>query len=403
MRSNQDKIRHFLRELAADFRWTQPFAMLCLMTLSALFIYSATSRVGGGVPDEVKRQCAWFGVGIVGYLLAALVDYRWLCRKSWLIYIAVLGLLGWVLKFGREIYGARRWITSHGFTIQPSEFAKLSVLMALCYWLSRSEGRLGDRRRFIFAALIALVPAALIHKQPDLGTALTIVALLLMLLFLARAPLRIFGVLAIIAFIGAGVLGYETYRYAAFRRDRVAGKVAADARFKSFLHLKEYQLNRVLGVVAPDELDRLNEGWNIHQSLIAIGSGRIEGKGWTKGNVTRGGYLPRTVSLNDFIFAVFAEEAGFLGSVVLLGLYGTLLFGGVRIALQASDQLGSLLAGGVTFLLFFHIFVNMGMTLGILPVVGVPLPLMSYGGSFVLVCMVALGMLQSVWLHRKPY
>jgi rod shape determining protein RodA len=176
-----------------------------------------------------------------------------------------------------------------------------------------------------------------------------------------------------------------------------------NTKFKSFLPIKKHQFDRLVGFIAPDELDPLGEGWNRKQSLIAIGSGGLYGKGWNKGDVTHGNYLPRPVAPSDFIFSVFAEESGFLGGLVLLGLYSTLLVGGVQIAMRARDHLGMLLAAGVTFLLFFHIFVNMGMTLGILPIVGVPLPLMSYGGSFVVVCMIALGLLQSVWLHRKPY
>jgi rod shape determining protein RodA len=403
MITRRHKMGTFFHELAADFRWGQLFAILCLMVFSLLFIYSATVRTGGGVPDEVKKQGIWFGVGIVGYLLASLLDYRWVCRNAWLLYAGTFALLVWVLFKGREIYGAKRWISFGSFAIQPSEFAKLSVLLALCWYLGRRTVGLRDGRSVAVASLLALIPAALIHRQPDLGTALSIVALLLLLLFLAGASLRFFTILGLVALLLAGALGWETWRYTHFRRARVAGTVTAEVHYKSLLHLKEYQLNRILGVVAPDELDQLNEGWNIRQSLIAIGSGRFSGKGWHKGDVTRGGYLPRTVSLNDFIFAVFAEESGFVGGVALLILYAGILVGGARVAMLAGDQLGSLLAGGVTFLLFFHVFVNVGMTLGILPIVGVPLPLMSYGGSFVLVSMILLGLIQSVWLHRKPY
>ena len=397
------KMEEFFRELAADFRWGQMIAIGCLMIFSLLFISSATARDGEGVPDEVKKQALWFVVGLFGYLIVALVDYRWVCRKAWLLYAAALAPLIWVLHKAKEIYGAKRWITFGAFTVQPSEFAKLSVLLALCWHLSRREGKTHDWRSIAVAALLALLPAALIDRQPDLGTAASIVALLFLLLFLAGVSLRFFGALALVALLLGGAVGWETWRYIQFRHERAAGLVPAEARYPSLLHLKEYQLNRIVGVVAPEELDQLNEGWNIRQSLIAIGSGRLSGKGWGKGDVTRGGYLPRTVSLNDFIFAVFAEESGFVGGTILVALYAVLLLGGARVAIRAGDSLGMLVAGGVTFLLFFHVFVNIGMTLGILPVVGVPLPLMSYGGSFVLVSLILLGLLQSVWLHRKPY
>ena len=399
----KNKIQTFLHDLAADFRWSQLFVMGCLMALSTLFVYSATYRGGDEIPNEIKKQWLWFALGLICYLMVSLVDYHWFCRKAWLFYGGVLILLIWVLNYSRPIYGARRWITLPGFSIQPSEFAKLSVMLALCYYLSKHMGRLSEWRHLGVASALAIVPGWLIHKQPDLGTALVIGALFLVLIFLAGAPMRFFGWLSIIMAIGLGIAGYDTYRYIRFRDDVVAGHIPPGVKFKSYLYFDRYKFDRILVWVAPEKSDRLGEGWNRKYSLVAIGSGGLNGKGWTKGDVTRGGYLPRTVSLNDFIFAVFAEEAGFMGGAALVGLYAILLLGGVKIAMRARDDLGMLLAAGATFLLFFHVFVNIGMTLGILPIVGVPLPIMSYGGSFVLVCMISLGLLQSVWLHRKPY
>lgn len=398
------------------------------MILSGLFVYSASMRSPDSIPIEFKKQCIWFGLGVVGYFLVALIDYHWLSRKSWLFYLASLVLLLAVLKMGTTINGSKSWITIAGVQVQPSEFAKLAMLLALCQYFSLCEGILGEWRRLIFVTLIAAIPIVLILKQPDLGTALVSISLFFLLLFMAGAPLRLFVTLGILGFIFAGVVGYETLRYSRYR-DEIAGTQPSTIRrfsealpietdrppsvkalpirevkkFKSILPLKPYQFNRILGLVAPDKLDPLREGWNSEQSKIAIGSGGISGKGWMKGDVTHGGYLPRPVAPSDFIFSVYAEETGFIGGSVLMILYAILLLGGVRIAMRARDQLGSLLACGVVFMLFIHIFVNMGMTLGILPIVGVPLPLMSYGGSFVLVCMMALGLLQSVWLHRKPY
>ncbi len=399
----QSKIQTFLCELAADFRWSQLFAIVCLMILSTLFIYSATSWGGGGIPERVRSQTLWFAIGIGCYFLVALMDYHWLCRQSWVFYLGVLALLIWVINFERKIFGAQRWINFSGFKIQPSEFSKLSVLMVLCYYLSRYAGRLSDWKRLGFAAILAALPGYLINKQPDYGTALVIIALFLILIFLAGAPLRFFGWLGMVAILYLGAVGYDAYRYIRFHDQVVAGDISPKTPFKSYLHWDLYKFDRILVWIAPEKVNKLGRGWNREQSLIAIGNGGWNGKGWTKGDVTRGGYLPRSVSLNDFIFAVFAEETGFVGGAVLLTLYATLLIGGVRIAINAKDDLGMLLASGVTFLLFFHVFVNIGMALGILPIVGVPLPLMSYGGSFVLVSMTALGLLQSIWLHRKSY
>jgi rod shape determining protein RodA len=400
----QNSTQKFFLDLLLDVKWSHVFIITCLMILSSLFIYSATFHPGEvELPSELKRQWLWFGLGWALYVLIALLDYHWLCRQSWFPYLGVVVMLVLVLAVGKSVYGSQRWLNVGFAKIQPSEFAKVTVMMSLCYYFSRNMGRISDWRRLGFAALITLIPGILIHKQPDLGTALVVLALFLVLLFLADLPMRFFVVLGVIASIIIAAVGFETYRYVQHRNKFAGDSVSARKNFKSFLHLKGYQLDRILGVVAPSQLDRLKEGWNREQSLTAIGSGGIHGKGWTKGDVTRGGYLPRTVSLNDFIFAVFAEETGLVGGIILAGLYGALFISGIRVALKARDTLGMLLASGVTFILFFHVFVNMGMTLGILPIVGVPLPLMSYGGSFVLVCMIALGLLQSVWLHRKPY
>lgn len=401
---NQKKFQAFLRDLISDVRWSHLFASVCLMVLSTLFIYSATYRGGSRIPEAVSKQWLWFAVGLVCYAMISMIDYHWFCRKAWLAYAGVLVLLVAVFKFGPERYGARRWLDiPHVASIQPSEFAKLSVLLLLCYYFSRSAGALNDWRRIAVATTLAVVPAALIHKEPDLGTALVVMALFFVLLFLAGAPMRLFAWIGLLAVLVAGVLAYETNSYKNFRVDQAEGTLEAGTKFKSMLHMKPYQLNRILVVVAPEVLDPLGERWNHDQSLIAIGNGGLSGKGWMKGEVTHGDYLPRTVALNDFIFAVYAEETGFWGCGVLILLYAIILLGGVKIAMKARDNLGMLLAAGVTFLIFFHVFVNIGMALGILPIVGVPLPLMSSGGSFVLVCMIALGLLQSVWLHRKPY
>lgn len=402
----QNKIQDFLKELAADIKWSQVFAMICLMVLSSLFIYTATWRGGTSLPDELKKQWMWYSIGVVLYILISLMDYHWLCRQSWFIYMAVLVMLIMVRipGIGKAKYGARRWIEFHGFSVQPSEFAKISVMLALCYFLSRSVGLLNDWRRVVFVFAIALIPGVLIEKQPDLGTALVVVAIFLMLYFLSGASMKFIGWLAVVFLLITALVSYDTHKYLQFRDAIADESIPADSKFKSpLLHWDKYKFDRILVWVMPEKVDKLGEGWNSLQSKIAIGSGGLQGKGWTKGNVTRGGYLPRTVSLNDFIFAVFAEETGFVGGAILVSLYSILLWGGIRITLRARDHLGMLLAAGSTFLLFFHTFMNMGMAIGILPIVGVPLPLMSYGGSFVLVCMVSLGMLQSVWLHRKPY
>ena len=166
--------------------------------------------------------------------------------------------------------------------------------------------------------------------------------------------------------------------------------------------MKSYQKARLLVFLHPDE-DRTGAAWNLNQSLIAVGSGGLTGKGYLQGTQNSLGYLPQSVSPNDFLFSVIAEETGFVGSVCVVGLFAVILFRGLRIAAHARDRLGMLLATGIVVLLFFHVFVNIGMTIGLLPVKGLPLPLLSYGGSFVLATMAALGLLQNVWIHRRVY
>jgi rod shape determining protein RodA len=169
-----------------------------------------------------------------------------------------------------------------------------------------------------------------------------------------------------------------------------------------WLRLRTYQKARLTVFLDPDR-DPLGAGWNLNQSLIAVGSGGATGKGYLQGTQNSLGYLPRTVSPNDFLFSVIAEEKGFIGSVGVIGLFAVILFCGLRIAANARDRLGTLLATGIVVLLFFHVFINIGMTIGLMPVKGLPLPLLSYGGSFVLATMTALGLLQNVWIHRRVY
>jgi rod shape determining protein RodA len=399
----RQKFSDFARELIFDFRWSQFFAMVCLMTLSLLFIYSATYKGGDQISRDVTKQAISFGIGIGLYFFIALMDYHWLCRKSWLIYGASIFILIFVLMNGMIINGSRSWIKLGSVSIQPSEFAKFTLLITLSYYLSRSVGFLNEARRLLIAIGLVLIPLVLIKKQPDDGTCLIIASLSFMLIFLAGLSIRNTLIVVLMGVLAFGAVVVQTGMYIRFLKSPDARDPIIVKNYKGFLPLKPYQLDRIVVVAAPELLDPKGTRWNRDQSLIAIGSGKINGKGWNQGDVTHGGYLPKTVSLNDFIFAVLAEETGFIGGIFLLILYLILLLGGIRIALKARDPLGTLLAGGVTFLLFIHIFVNMGMALGILPTIGVPLPLMSSGGSFAIVCLGSLGLLQSVWLHRKPY
>ncbi len=257
--------------------------------------------------------------------------------------------------------------------IQPSEFAKLGTLFILARFLSQPSRDVTDPKCLVQVLLILAVPFALIFKQPDLGTALTLVPLAVALMFVAGVPVRYLVILGLAGLCLVPVLW--------------------------FFALGDYQKERIMVFFDPAR-DPLGSGWNKIQSEIAVGSGGIAGKGYLKGTQNILGFLPRTVAPTDFIFSVIAEELGFVGSALLLSLFATLVVGGLRAALRARDKFGRLLAVGVVVLMFFHAFVNMAMTIGLMPVTGIPLPLISYGGSFMVCTMVGLGLVQSVYVRR---
>ena len=368
-RSWRDTVRHL--------DWLLVGAMALLALVSASFIYSASYRGAGQPVSELYRQqLVWFAAGTALFLLVALVDYRLICQWATVWYVAAVGLLLLVLVAGVSRYGARRWLGWHGLGIQPAELAKLAVVIGLAYYLFH---RTPDQRRqwstVAGALVLVLIPFGLILVEPDLGSALVLVPVAVGMLLVDGARWKHLGLVLVVGLCLSPL---------------------------AWLHLKPYQRQRLTVFLNPDR-DPLGAGWNLNQSLIAVGSGGVTGKGYLQGTQTLLGYLPRTVAPNDFLFSVIAEEKGFLGSAGVVGLYAVLFWRGWRIAAGARDRLGMLLATGVVVMLFVHVFVNIGMTIGLMPVTGVPLPLLSYGGSFVLVTMTALGLLQNVWLHRRNY
>jgi rod shape determining protein RodA len=288
---------------------------------------------------------------------------------------------------------------------QPSEFAKVAVLFATASILTGSKlGTVADSLQVLFKLALAVgIPMLLIIAEPDLGSALVIAPMVFAMLFASNLSLRFFGgALGVFALI-IGVVALDVWNYSnymesnnlSFTRDRGAYEK------HSFLPLKDYQRNRVLAFALPDKVDPTGIGWNSRQSLISVGSGGFMGKGWTEGTQAKLGYLPPAVAHNDFIFSVIAEEKGFLGSITVVGLFGVVLWNGLRIAGLARDRFGALLALGVTVLLAVHVFVNIAMTIGLVPVKGIPLPFISYGGTFVLSCCLLQGLVQSVYRFRR--
>jgi len=387
----------------------QLVALCGLMLFGAAFVYSATmvnesASLAPWYNQSWVRQIIYYVLGAGAGATLCLLDYRVLARWSYVFYWLTILLLIAVLipKIGSLRFGARRWIDLGFFQFQPSEFAKLAFIVAQANFLSRPVEELGAPAVFWRAIGLMLPPFALILKEPDLGSALVLLPTGLLMLFVAGTPRRhLVRLVSGVAILGA--LG-------------LADVLFAPPGWQ--IKMEDYQRRRLLVYFGKEytpppgapkaELERLrkqqfDDSHNVRQALISVGSGGLTGKGWRQGTQNALGYLPRAVAHNDFIFSVIAEEKGFVGSVSVLTLYAAVLFTGIRIAGQARDRLGKLMAVGVVALLFSHVFINIGMNIRIMPVTGVPLPLLSYGGSSVLGSLIAMGLLQSVYIYRKAY
>ena len=387
--------------------WT-PFALAALSLIGVAFIYSA--QFSTPLSNWIN-QLVWLGGGSLVYLAVSLVDYRiWLSLWHW-FYLGCLLLLILVLLpgVGDAQFGAQRWLDLGFFKLQPSEPAKVAVLFATASLLVGE--RLGSIRQSLGTlgklALAAGVPMFLILLQPDLKSAIVLPPMVFSMLYVSRLSTRFFAV-ALGAFLTlVAVVAWDTAGYVRFMQANKLDFMRDKGRYEdhSWVPFKDYQRNRILTFAAPDVIDPsgTKDAWNLNQSLISVGSGGLLGKGWTQGTQAQLGYLPPAVSHNDFIFSVIAEEKGFLGSLTVLGLFGIVLINGIRIAGLARDRFGTLLAVGVTVLFAVHVFVNIAMTIGLVPITGIPLPFISYGGSFVLSCCLLQGLVQSVYRFRKDF
>lgn len=371
-------------------------AMAALLAIGVASINSACAVREGSVRWLHLRQLhQWIPAGAAAYLLFALLPYRRLVGFSALVYLATVVLLVLVLVpgLGTEQFHARRWL----FGFQPSEFAKFAMLLVIAFLLTTDLLERGPQRLGALALALA-APLGLIAMQPDLGSALVLVPVAWTMLFVAGTAPRFLlwstlaAVAAIALFLGAILL---PERMSPDSPTRARIEHAANAVI--FPHWK----TRVLAFAFPDR-DPLGAGWNRRQSEIAVGSGGLRGKGYLNGTQNILGFLPRAVSSTDFIFSVYAEETGFVGSLLLLSLYGALFAGVAAVGLQCADTTGRLLCAGVLALLGFHVFVNIAMTVGRVPITGLPLPLISYGGTFTISTMAMLGLVQGVALQGRP-
>jgi rod shape determining protein RodA len=343
-------------------------AALTLPLVGLLVIYSATT----GTPSEgaFQRQACYLGLGFVGMMLALLIDYHTLAEFSPLFYGGSLALLMMTLVFGRVVNASKSWLGVGGLRFQPSELAKLATILVVAAYLGREQvHRLGFAR---FAGVVGLVglPVLLIMQQPDLGTAATYMPLLAGSIFLGGLRIRTIFILALIA---------------ALALPAVWG------------HLKPYQKERVKIFIEPTS-DPKGAGYQLIQSLIAVGSGGVVGKGFLSGTQGQLQFLPEQHT--DFVLAVLAEERGFIGSALVLGLYFLVLYRCIATARAARDRLGAFLAMGVACVLGGQALINIGVVLGVLPTTGVPLPLMSYGGSCLVSTLLGIGLVLNVWMRR---
>ena len=344
-----------------------PLALIIFLILSAgtVTMYSAGIDFPGRLEDHVRNIVLAFGI----MWITALMPPSALMRLAVPLYTLGIALLLGVAMFGLIRNGARRWIDV-GIVIQPSELIKISLPLMLAWYFQRREGQI-RWPQFIVATVLLLIPVGFILRQPDLGTALLVLASGFCVIFLAGLSWKVLA--------GLGIAGAASLPIA-------------------WHMLHDYQRGRVMMLLDPTS-DPLGKGFHIIQSTIAIGSGGIDGKGWVQGTQSHLQFIPERTT--DFIFAVYSEEFGLIGNIVLLVLYLLLLGRGLTIAANAATLFGRLLAGALTLMFFVYAFVNMGMVSGILPVVGVPLPFMSYGGTAFVTLGLAAGMLMSIRRHQK--
>lgn len=359
------------RKLRFRFDWTLTLAIATVIGFGLVNLWSAVRERKAQL---YAQQVSWLGLGAIAFLAVASIDYRLFARLGYWMYGFGVVLLGCVLAYGKVVHGARRWFDLGPAHLQPSELMKLLTIIALGKYLNdvpALDGR--SFRHIVIPGLMVAAPVYLIAKQPDLGTALLIVLIFVTVMLTARLRLRTAAASLAIGIVAAAPI----WQYA----------------------LHDYQRNRLLAFLNPSADPAT--AWQPRQAMNAVGSGRVLGKGFLHGTQIRVRNLP--AMWTDFPFAVWAEEFGFLGCLAVLLAYAFLILWCVKIAAEARDRFGATLCIGVASLLFWQVIMNVGMVTGVLPVVGVTLPLFSYGGSSVLTCMVALGLVMNVSVRRFAY
>lgn len=370
-------IQYALRAINA-FDWP----LLALLVLMCLLGLTVMHSAVGGTDWRFADQSRNFLIAFVFMWIAALLPPPVLMRFAMPFYAVGIVLLLGVEFFGETSKGATRWL-SIGFTrIQPSEMMKIAVPLMLAWYFHRKQGKISVID-FLVAAVLLLTPFGLIVKQPDLGTALLVFTAGFCVIYLGGLSFKLLAPVALVVLVGLGTLGYYQTQICQPDVDWVV--------------LHDYQKNRVCTLLDPSS-DPLGKGFHTIQSMIAVGSGGLYGKGYMQGTQSHLDFVPERTT--DFIFAVYAEEFGLYGGVMLLVLYSLVILRGLTIAVRAHTQFGRLMAGAMSMMFFVYVFVNIGMVTGVLPVVGVPLPFMSYGGTALSTLGIACGILMSISRYR---
>lgn len=442
MKLTDNQRNHHFSIMGYDF--VLILTVLSLSIIGILFIYSSgITSTGQNVSNEYIKQILWCGTGFMIMLFVSFVDYRRIKLISIYIYLFLVFILFLTLFLGNIVNGARSWLGIGSLGIQPSEFSKLATILFLASYLEDNAKEVSSLKIFILAALIVAVPAILILMQPDLGTTLVFFPIFLVTLFIAGADLKHFlFVILTLLFTATFIMmnAWDLYLSESFL---IFGRLFSDRiiilyilggmlllifisligfllfkkkvyfwilyfLFSSFLSylfslaalkvLKAYQLMRLVVFLNP-QVDPRGSGWNIIQSVTAVGSGGISGKGFLKGTQSHYRFLPQQST--DFIFSIFAEETGFVGSVILFLLFTIILVRGMYIVTTAKDRFGALITTGIMGMFSFHIIENIGMAIGIMPVTGIPLLFLSYGGSSLWTAFLSIGIMLSI--HQKRY
>jgi rod shape determining protein RodA len=368
--------------IARQLDWILILATLGLTGLGTVLVWAATapelSSIGANPHSYLDKQIIWGALGVIALFAVSALDYRRLRALTPVVYVGALLLLGAVLAVGATVNGAKAWIDlPGGFQVEPSEFGKLALVLSTAVLLSRSRSTAGRpaMKDMGFAVLAAVPLVILVEREPALGVMLVLVFMLATMIVVSGISL--YWVCGLLATAAAGIFAVST------------------------LHLlKSYQLARLTSFLHPQN-DLNGAGYNLMQAKIAVGSGGMFGQGLFRGSFTGGNFVPSVQT--DFIFTVAGEELGFVGCAVIVVLLGILIFRAVRIAARTDDMFGMLVASGVASWFIFQSFVNIGMTIGIMPITGLPLPFVSYGGSAVLADMMAVGLLQSVKRHHSLF